>query len=89
MNIINSILEAGNGVYIVIKASELKEAFQEFVQIIRESEAEQRAYDEELATVTREEAMSIFHRSYSTLLRWEKEGYIVPVKICKTPLYKM
>lgn len=89
MNIINSILEAGNGVYIVIKASELKEVFQEFVQIMRESEEEKRAYEEELATVTREDAMRIFHRSYSTLLRWEKTGYLEPVKIGKTPLYKM
>ena len=67
----------------------MREAFQEFVQIIRESEDERRAYDDELATVTREEATKIFNRSYSTLLRWEKDGYLVPVKIGKTPLYKM
>ena len=42
-----------------------------------------------MATVTREDAIRIFNRSYSTLLRWEKEGYLVPVKIGKTPLYKM
>lgn len=64
----------------------MREAFQEFVQIIRESEDERRAYDDELATVTREEATKIFNRSYSTLLRWEKDGYLVPVKIGKTPL---
>ena len=67
----------------------MKAAFQEFLRITREAEDEQRAYDDELATVTREEACKIFNRSYSTLLRWEKDGYLVPVKIGKTPLYKM
>lgn len=87
--IISSILDGPKGVYLVVGASEMREAFQEFVQIIRESEDERRAYDDELATVTREEATKIFNRSYSTLLRWEKDGYLVPVKIGKAPLYKM
>lgn len=77
------------GVYLVVDATDMKAAFQEFLRITREAEDEQRAYDDELATVTREEACKIFNRSYSTLLRWEKDGYLVPVKIGKTPLYKM
>lgn len=85
----SSILSASNGVYLVVGASEMKDAFQEFVRVMRESEEERRAYNDEMATVTREEAIRIFNRSYSTLLRWEKEGYLVPVKIGKTPLYKM
>jgi hypothetical protein len=87
--IINSILDGPKGIYLVVDASDMKVAFREFLQMIRESEDEKRAYDEELATVTREEACKIFNRSYSTLLRWEKDGYLVPVKIGKTPLYKM
>lgn len=87
--IMSSILSASNGVYLVVGASEMKDAFQEFVRVMRESEEERRAYNDEMATVTREEAIRIFNRSYSTLLRWEKEGYLVPVKIGKTPLYKM
>lgn len=87
--IINSILDGPKGVYLVVDASDMKAAFQEFIRITREAEDEQRAYDDELATVTREEACKIFNRSYSTLLRWEKDGYLVPVKIGKTPLYKM
>ena len=78
--IINSILDGPKGIYLVVDASDMKVAFREFLQMIRESEDEKRAYDEELATVTREEACKIFNRSYSTLLRWE---------IGKTPLYKM
>ncbi len=87
--IINSILDGPKGVYLVVDATDMKAAFQEFLRITREAEDEQRAYDDELATVTREEACKIFNRSYSTLLRWEKDGYLVPVKIGKTPLYKM
>lgn len=87
--IMSSILGASNGVYLVVGASEMKDAFQEFVRVMRESEEERRAYNDEMATVTREEAIRIFNRSYSSLLRWEKEGYLVPVKIGKTPLYKM
>ena len=87
--IMNSILGATNGVYLVVGAAEMKDAFQEFDRIMRESEEERRAYNDEMATVTREDAIRIFNRSYSTLLRWEKEGYLVPVKIGKTPLYKM
>lgn len=87
--IMSSILSASNGVYLVVGASEMKDAFQEFVRVMRESEEERRAYNDEMATVTREEAIRIFNRSHSTLLRWEKEGYLVPVKIGKTPLYKM
>ena len=73
--IINSILDGPKGIYLVVDASDMKVAFREFLQMIRESEDEKRAYDEELATVTREEACKIFNRSYSTLLRWEKDGY--------------
>jgi hypothetical protein len=87
--IMNSILGGSNGVYLIVGATEMKEAFREFVRIMRESEEERRAYDDEMATVTREDAIQIFNRSYSTLLRWEKDGYLVPVKIGKTPLYKM
>lgn len=89
VEIMNSILEANNGIYLVVGASDMKDAFREFVRIMRESEEERRAYNDEMATVTREDAIRIFNRSYSTLLRWEKEGYLVPVKIGKTPLYKM
>ena len=87
--IMKSIFEAPNGVYLVVAASDLREAFREFVRVMRESEEERRAYDDEMATVTREDAVRIFNRSYSTLLRWEKDGYLVPVKIGRTPLYKM
>lgn len=87
--IMSSILGATNGVYLVVGASDMRDAFQEFVRVMRESEEERRAYNDEMATVTREDAIRIFNRSYSTLLRWEKEGYLVPVKIGKTPLYKM
>ena len=57
--IINSILDGPKGVYLVVDASDMKVAFQEFLQIIREAEDEKRAYDDELATVTREEACRI------------------------------
>ena len=52
--IINSILDGPKGIYLVVDASDMKVAFREFLQMIRESEDEKRAYDEELATVTRE-----------------------------------
>ena len=87
--IINSILDGPKGIYLVVDASDMKVAFREFLQMIRESEDEKRAYDEELATVTREEACKIFNRSYSTLLRWEKDGYLGPGKRGKTPRDKM
>ena len=89
VEIMNSILGGNNAVYLVVGASDMKDAFREFVRIMREAEEERRAYSDEMATVTREDATRIFNRSYSTLLRWEKEGYLVPVKIGKTPLYKM
>lgn len=88
-NILSSITEGSNGIYLILSAADLKQAFGEFLSMSQEAAREQQAYDDELATVTREEAVKIFKRSYSTLLRWEKDGYLVPVKIGKTPLYKM
>lgn len=58
--IISSILDGPKGVYLVVDATDMKAAFQEFLRITREAEDEQRAYDDELATVTREEALQNF-----------------------------
>ena len=57
VEIMNSILGANNGVYLVVGASDMKDAFREFVRIMRESEDERRAYNDEMATVTREDAI--------------------------------
>lgn len=88
-DLFNRLVGGPDSVYVVMKATELKEAFADFVQTVREVEDERRAYDDEMATVSRAEASRIFNRSYSTLLRWEKDGYLIPVKIGQTPFYKM
>lgn len=88
-NIFNSLSESSDGVYVVVKACDLKEAFADFVNKVRETEDERRSYDDEIATVSRGEASRIFNRSYSTLLRWERQGYLVPVKVGMTSFYKM
>ena len=64
--IINSILDGPKGIYLVVDASDMKWHSRENFSDDSRSEDRKRAYDEELATVTREEACKIFNRSYST-----------------------
>lgn len=80
--------DTGDGVMLVVSASDLKEVV---AQMYREAqEAQERAMQEqrELPTMTRKDVMEALNVGATTLHRWNKAGYLCPVKIGAKCLYR-
>lgn len=80
--------QQSNSVLYMISADDLrslvKELYAEEQQRIERAIAESR----EVPTVTRHEAARMLNVTLSTLWRWDKEGYLNPVKIGSKVLYR-
>lgn len=86
--IMNAITSGTPGVTIAITTDQLKEAMAYFYE---ESQARtQKAIEanREQPTITRKEAAKALNVTLTTLWRWEKEGYLTPVKIGTKVLYR-
>ena len=83
MNIEN-ILSSGNNVQIVLSALDLKEFA---LSIIAEVKASEQPKKEETYHSV-EATAKMLGVDKSTLWRWEKQGYLVPVRVGRKPRYK-
>ncbi len=58
------------------------------INAIREEEQEKLKKIDGETYMTRQEVMSILRRSYSTLVKWKRCGYLVPIKFGNKNLYR-
>lgn len=82
---INEILRSGANVQLVINALDLKELFLEWQAEVEANKVKEK--EETYKTV--EEAAAILHRDRSSLWRWAKSGYLVPIKVGAKSFYRM
>lgn len=82
-------ITAGNpGVLVVLSAADLKEAMGELYKNEQAKTAAAIAAHRERPTLTRQEAAQALNVTLTTLWRWDKIGYLQPVKIGTKVLYK-
>ena len=84
MNIKN-IIEQERNVQIVVNAADLKELFLEW---IKEKDSQIQAVKEEDQYLSPNETVSILSITKPTLWRWEKHGFLVPIKIAGKKYYR-
>ncbi len=82
---INEILRSGANVQLVINALDLKELFLEWQAEVEANKVKEK--EETYKTV--EEAAAILHHDRSSLWRWAKSGYLVPIKVGAKSFYRM
>ena len=82
---INEILRSGANVQLVINALDLKELFLEWQAEVEAN----KVIEKEETYKTVEEAAAILHRDRSSLWRWAKSGYLVPIKVGAKSFYRM
>lgn len=82
---INEILRSGANVQLVINALDLKELFLEWQAEVEANKVKEK--EETYKTV--EEAAAILRRDRSSLWRWAKSGYLVPIKVGAKSFYRM
>lgn len=78
-------MNVGTNVQLVVNVTDLKELFLEWQA---EAEANKIAEKEEVYK-TVEEAAAILHRDRSSLWRWAKSGYLIPIKVGAKLFYRM
>ncbi len=89
MNSTTTTLAAGTpGVMMVISAADLKEVVTAMCKEHERNTAKAIEAHRELPTMSRHQAMKALNVTASTLWRWAKEGYLVPVKIGTKVLYR-
>lgn len=84
--------QAANGsssVMIVLNAADLKQVVSEMYQEQAQATAAAVADAKEKPTLTRIEAAEMLGVALSTLWKWAKSGYLVPVKIGNKVLYRV
>ncbi len=79
---INSIINQGANVQIVVSALELKEAFLDWVGERERTEQGEETY------LSVNDVMVSLNVSKPTLWRWDKAGYLSPVRVGRRTLYK-
>lgn len=82
---IKNIIDQERNVQIVVNAADLKELFLEW---INEKDSQIQAVKEEDQYLSPNETVSILRISKPTLWRWEKHGFLVPVKIAGKKYYR-
>lgn len=81
---VQELMNTGANVQIVINALDLKEAFLQWADELKQSV--QIKQEEKYWTV--KETAQRLAVDVSTLWRWDKQGYLVPVKLGRKVLYK-
>lgn len=82
------ITSATDNVILQVSASDLRAVIGEMYQKEQERTAKIVAEHRERPTIDRREAAKMLSVTLSTLWRWAKEGYLVPVKIGSKVLYR-
>ena len=81
---INSIINQGGNVQLVVSAADLKEVFLEWAGE-REAQTNQKREDDCLSI---SETIELLKVTKPTLWRWHKSGYLVPFKVGRKPFYR-
>lgn len=81
---LNNLISSGNNFQIVVSAADLKEFA---LSIMAEVRAEQQPNNNEVYYSV-EETAKMFGIDKSTLWRWEKNCYLVPIRIGRKPKYR-
>lgn len=84
----NDIAEGESQVIIQVTADALKTVVEEMYRKVEERAKAECEQLREKATITRKDACEILGVAPSTLWRWNKEGYLKPVRIGAKVLYK-
>lgn len=81
---ISKLIELNQNVQLVVSALDLKELFIEIANTMgNKKEHEEEKY------LTVAETAELLHIDTSTLWRWRKSGYLVPVKLGSKPFYRI
>lgn len=82
---IKNIIDQERNVQIVVNAADLKELFLEW---INEKDSQIQAVNEEDHYLSPNETVSILSISKPTLWRWEKQGFLMPIKVAGKKYYR-
>ena len=85
MSTIAQLMAIGTNVQLVVTLADLKELFLEWQAEVEANKVKEK--EETYKTV--EEAAAILHRDRSSLWRWAKSGYLVPIKVGAKSFYRM
>ena len=85
MSTIAQLMAIGTNVQLVVTLADLKELFLEWQAEVEANKVKEK--EETYKTV--EEAAAILHRARSSLWRWAKSGYLVPIKVGAKSFYRM
>ncbi|MDE7025262.1 MAG: helix-turn-helix domain-containing protein [Paramuribaculum sp.] len=86
---INDILENNSNLQLVIGANELKELARIIIDKVRDEFTSEEDRKNDNTYLTNEAACKMLGKSRGTLWRWEKAGYLIPVKVGKTLKYRL
>lgn len=81
-------LSEENDVQIVIRSSQLEELADMLWERMQDKNRE-RDDAERARTVTKAKACELLGKNATTLWRWEKEGYLTPVKVGARSMYRL
>ncbi len=85
---LTGLIKSGANIALTINAADLKAVVSSIVREERAQVAKEIAEQNESATLTRRQAAKALNVTLSTLWRWDKEGYLKPVKIGTKVLYR-
>ena len=86
---INEIFESNSNIQLVIGANDLKDLAQQIIAQVRDEFVSEEERKNQNTYLTNEAACEMLGKSRGTLWRWEKAGYLTPVKVGKTLKYRL
>lgn len=81
---IRDLVSIGGNVQVVVSAADLKEFFEDLQDERQAASVPQ----QQETNLTLEEVLAILHTTKSTIWRWGKQGYLVPIRVGRRKYYK-
>ena len=88
MSLPNQNIQPQGGVCYIISAEDLRNVIKELYHEERQRTAQAIADSREVPTICRPQAARLLNVALSTLWRWDRDGYLKPVKIGSKVLYR-
>lgn len=86
---IENIFDSSSNIQLVIGANELKELASQLIEKVRGEFISEEDRKNQNTYLTTEAVCEMLGKTRSTLWRWEKAGYLVPIKVGKTLKYRL
>lgn len=83
-----AIVDGAPGVSVTVSAADLRQVLGSMMEAERRRMTREVAAEREKATMARAEVMEILGVSETTLVRWDNNGYLKPVKVGRRVLYR-